>query len=235
MHFNPTKCSYIRLSNRSHLLNYNYNIHNIHLQETDTIKYLGVHIDSKLTWKSHVETIVNKANSVMGFLSHNFKHCSSGVKNKCYHTLIRPVLEYASIVWSPYLATLINKIESVQRRSARFILNDYGRTSSVTNMLERLNLPLLETRRAHNRAIMMFKILNNIVDIPIDPSILTPNTLPTRGHNLRFRQLPVRINSFGNSFFPDTIKIWNRLPTYLVNCNDLGTFKSQVSQLASIK
>ena len=76
MHFNPTKCHYIRLSNKHHLLDYNYNIHNISLKKVNTIKYLGVYIDNKLTWKSHVDAIVNKANSVIGFLSCNYKHCS---------------------------------------------------------------------------------------------------------------------------------------------------------------
>ena len=69
---------------------------------------------------------------------------------------------------------------------------------------------------------------NNIVDISIDPSVFVPNVLPTRGHNLRFRQLPVRINSFGKSFYPDSIKIWNQLPTAIVNCSDLETFKLQL-------
>ena len=101
-------------------LDYNYIIHNTVLQETNTIKYLGVHIDDKLTWKSHVDTIVTKANSVKGFLSRNFKRCPPSVKSKYYLTLIRPVLEYASIVWSPYLVTLIDKIEAVQHRSVRF-------------------------------------------------------------------------------------------------------------------
>ena len=64
MHFNPSKYCYIRLSNKQHLLDFNYNIHNTVLQETNNIKYLGVHIDDKLTWKSHVDTIVTKANSV---------------------------------------------------------------------------------------------------------------------------------------------------------------------------
>ena len=113
MHFNPSKCCYIRLSNKEHLLDYNYYIHNIALQETNTIKYLGVHIDDKLTWKSHVDTIATKANSVKGFLSRNFKHCPPSVKSKCYQTLICPVLEYTSIVWSPYLVMFINKIEAV--------------------------------------------------------------------------------------------------------------------------
>ena len=112
MNFNPSKCCYIRLSSKQHLLDYyNYNIHNIVLQETNTIKYLGVHIDNKLTWKSHVDTIVAKANSVKGFLSQNFKHCPPSVKSKCYQTLIRPVLEYASIVWSPYWLRSLIKLK----------------------------------------------------------------------------------------------------------------------------
>ena len=122
---------------------------------------------------------------------------------------------------------LIDKIEAVQRRSVRFILNDYSRTSSITSMMESLNLPLLESRRTCNRAIMMFKILNNIVDISIDPTVLVTNTLQTRDHNRNFRQLPFTTNSFGKSLFPDSIKIWNQLPTPIVNCNDLETFKLQ--------
>ena len=95
-------------------------------------------------------------------------------------------------------------------------------------MMESQNLPLLESRRTCNRAIMIFKILNNIVDISIDPTVLVLNILPTRGHNRRFRQLPVRTNSFGKSFFPNSIKIWNQLPTPIVNYNDLETFKLQL-------
>ena len=68
----------------------------------------------------------------------------------------------------------------------------------------------------------------NIVDISIDPTVLVPNTLPTHGHNRRFCQLPVTTNSFGKSFFPNSIKIWNQLPTPIVNCNDLETFKLQL-------
>ena len=137
------------------------------------------------------------------------------------------MLEYASVIWSPHLVTLINKIKSVQHRLACFTLNDYSRSSSVTNMLERLNLPSLKSRRVCNPAIMMFKILNNIVDIPIDPSELAPNTLPTGGHNLiRFCQLPVRI---GKSFFQTLLKFGiSSHATFHVNRNDLDGFKLQL-------
>ena len=46
--------------------------------------------------------------------------------------MIRPIIEYAPSVWSPHLQRDILKLESVQHRSARFVLNDYARLSSVT-------------------------------------------------------------------------------------------------------
>ena len=61
---------------------------------------------------------------------------------------------------------------------------------------------------------------NNDFSDAMETSVYIPNILLTRGHNLRFCQLPVRINSFSKSFFPDSIKIWNQLPISLVNCSD---------------
>ena len=44
------------------------------------------------------------------------------------------MLEYASVVWSPFTQSNIDKIEKVQRKAARFVFNDYYRYSSITNM-----------------------------------------------------------------------------------------------------
>ena len=61
--------------------------------------------------------------------------------------MVRPILEYASIVWSPYHNKDIQRIEAVQRRAARFIVNCYSRYQSVSNILQKLNWPTLEERR----------------------------------------------------------------------------------------
>ena len=58
------------------------------------------------------------------------------------------------------------KIEKVQRSSARFVMGDHRRTSSVTAMLNHLDWPCLEEHRYHSRLQMMYKIRNNLVDIP---------------------------------------------------------------------
>ena len=69
--------------------------------------------------------------------------------------VLRPILEYASTVWSPYTNSSIYKLEMVQRRAARFITNNYSPWASVTEILDHLNLPTLEQRRNNLKLVMM--------------------------------------------------------------------------------
>ena len=57
-----------------------------------------------------------------------------------YFTYVQPILEYASTVWSPHIKADINKLEMIQRRAARFVLNNYSRFASVTRMLDALKM-----------------------------------------------------------------------------------------------
>ena len=44
-------------------------------------------------------------------------------------------MEYATFVWSPHTLQNINKLEAIQRRAARFVMSNYDRHSSVSEML----------------------------------------------------------------------------------------------------
>ena len=57
----------------------------------------------------------------------------------------RPVLEYTAIIWDPHQQYLIDDIEKMQRRAARWITGDYRFTSSVTEMISTLKWPSLAT------------------------------------------------------------------------------------------
>ena len=66
------------------------------------------------------------------------------LKKSAYTTLVRPLLEYSSSVWDPHTKTLVNKIEIVQRRAARFCHNDYKTIEKgctcMSEMIGKLNL-----------------------------------------------------------------------------------------------
>ena len=68
----------------------------------------------------------------MGFLK---RSAQQAAKNTAYKTFVRPIVEYATAIWAPPTETNTDKIEMVQRRAARFVTNDYGRQSSVTEMI----------------------------------------------------------------------------------------------------
>ena len=81
-----------------------------------------------------------------------------------------------------------NKIEQVQRSSARFVTGKFDRHASVTSMLRDLQWPSLQSRRQLSRLSMLYRIRFNMVDINWR-QYLTESTSCTRGHNSRF-QIP---------------------------------------------
>ena len=70
---------------------------------------------------------------MLALIQRNLKVSSIKTKELAYKALVRPHLKYASTVWSPCQQGLSAMLEKVQRRAARFVLNDYSHHSSVTN------------------------------------------------------------------------------------------------------
>ena len=101
MEFNPDKCEAISVTNKRNPIKTSYDIHDKTLKHVKSAKYLGVTIDNKLTWNSHVDNICKKINSTRVFLQRNTRMCPRHIKARCYTTYVRPTLEYASTVWDP--------------------------------------------------------------------------------------------------------------------------------------
>ena len=144
--------------------------------------------------------------------------------------MVKPIIEYAAVVWAPHTKRDIDMIERTQRQAARFVTSNYSRYASVTQMLTDLNWPTLARCRDELKAIMMFKIINHLVDIPVNPFLTPISTVhSTRGHNMRFMQPMTRIDSYMYSFFPSAIKIWNDLPQNVIDSNDIDQFKQKLA------
>ena len=229
MEFNPKKCEFLRITKRKQIIESIYYIGSCPIQEVPFIKYLGVTIDNQLTWNEHIKRITNKATSIKGFLQCNLSSCPIKVKLNCYKSLVRPILEYASIVWAPYTQLNINKVERIQRQAARFIYGDFSWHSSVSNMLHLLDLPTLSYRRDKAKIIFLYKIIHKLVDITPPVTYLRPISMNTRGHPLKYIQLPTSIDAYKHSFYPSAIKIWNNLSICVIESQSLEEFQTHLN------
>ena len=168
-----------------------------YLNEVSHTKYLGVLVDKRLTWSNHIDHITSKANKVLGFLQRNLISCPMQVS---YSTFVWPILDYCSTIWSPYTMSNINKIEAIQRRAARFVFKDFAYFSSATSMLCSLSWPTLREHRCSLKLLMLYKIINQLVDIS-PASYLKRTTCLSQRHNCCYQQLPTRTEAHANSFF----------------------------------
>ena len=120
-------------------------------------KYLGITISYDFKWKPHIENMTSKAYSTLKFIKRNVQTNNQKVKETAYNTYVRPQLEYCAPVWHPWQDKLNYNVERVQRTAARYVLNDYGKTSSVTEMLNTLYWQTLQSRRIKSSLILLYK------------------------------------------------------------------------------
>ena len=125
-------------------------------------------------------------------------------------------MEYASTVWDPHKKIEIKKLENVQRASARFVTNCISRQPGcVTNALNQLQWPSLKKRRKETR----LKLFHHATSMKTAINIPEYIKQQKHRHNTRnsseakFHQPYARTDAYKNSFFPNTIKEWNELPS----------------------
>ena len=226
MEFHPDKCQVLRITNKTKPIQVNYNIHDVRLSQVESAKYLGVTIDSRLSWRTQCNTQCNKANSTLAFLQRNLIGCPRGVKEKCFNTFVRPTLEYGCSVWDPHQAYLIEKLEKVQKRGARFVTGNYTLEAGNTiKNMQSLNWAPLTERRARAKLLTLFKARSREIEIPLGDLTRTYPHMSTRTGSHNYRTPHSSVDSHLYSFFPDTIRLWNNLPQQTKDCGTIADFK----------
>lgn len=189
----------------------------------NTFRDLGVTVSGNLSWSNHINQLCSKAYASLHLIRRTISSSSVTLKKQLYFLLVRSKLTYCSQLWRPRLVKDINCLERIQRRSTKYILNDYF--SDYKARLIQLNmLPLMYWFEIQD---VMF-VIKCIKEPPDNFNIfdyIKFNESSTRSsayNHLKFNFC--RTSHSRHFFFNRIVQLWN----YLVPVIDLSLSLSTI-------
>ena len=183
------------------------------ISQVDKHKHLGITLSCDLTWQSHIDDIVSKAETRLNIMSRLYYLLDRKTLETMYISFVRPTLEYGDTIWCNLTETHSQQIEQVQKRAGR-IVSGATRGTPSDDLLRELGWATMDKRRTLHRLILFHKISNGHSPPYLRDTI--PATVSQITHyGLRsareFTTFSTRINLYYHSFFPKVVREWNEL------------------------
>lgn len=238
MILNSSKCSVITFTRKQNPIIRDYILHGTVLNRESVVKDLGVLLDSKLSFKDHISYVTTKASAQLGFIFRITKQFKDVYCLKTlYCSLVRSILEYGSVVWSPFYKNGVDRIESVQRKFLRFALrllpwNDPLNLPNYEDRCKLINLDLLEVRRNVSKATFIADLLTSRINCA---NLLCQLNINIRSRILRtndFLRVPgSRTNYCYNSPLASMCRVFNKCYNVFDFNLSRSTIKKRIKQL----
>ena len=225
------KCSVIHFGRKNPLKK--YSISGFELPSVFDIRDLGVIIDSEMKFTKHCNLVSSKASRLVACLFRCFLNRNQQFLVKMFNTFARPLLEYASPVWKPYLLQDIRVVERVQRSFTKRLL--YQSQLTYEERLHTLNMEQLQLRHIKQDLIMIYKILYGYVKFDFADLIelQPPTTLVTRSQSRGLKFKKSHLNSGLQcryySYAMRIVDYWNHLSENAVFCTSVKGFKEALN------
>jgi len=117
-------------------------------------KDLGVLIDPTLTFSSHCEAQVGKANRILGMIRRTYSYLDNNSLVKLYTSLVRPRVKYGYPAWPPLYQKDCSLLDNVQRKTTKMVPKP--KDLPYEDRLKALNLPRLLYRPARGYIIEIY-------------------------------------------------------------------------------
>ena len=221
-----------------------YFINNIQLENDTFYKDLGIIYENNLLFNKHIDYICKKAYFSLNSIFRCITTKSPRALLNAYNIYCRPILEYASIIWSPFskvskFRSLIDQIEIVQRLFTRRLITrcvGYTNSSNINykSYIERLlyfKLESLELRRLKIDLTTIFKISNNYTDINISDILNISNNCRTRDNFKKLNVIHNYDNTIKNIINNRSVNIWNSLNNDIIKSVSVSSFKNKINKI----
>ena len=204
------------------------------IKRKTVIKDLGVYVAADCKFDDHIKNYVKETQKIAGWTLRTFCTRSKEVMRTLIKSVIIPKIEYASVIWSPTNATLLNTIENIQRRYTSRIA-DYQTYDPVLQMpicttnywdrLKDLKLFSLERRRERFAILYVYRFIIGIIHLDCFEVFVERGIKVQRRIN---SSSPKHIKSLRqNSFFYRGPQLYNLLPLTLRQVEEIDTPKKQ--------
>lgn len=169
--FNNLKCKIITFTRKSQPIIVNYKLPDAPLERVKEIRDLGLLLDCKLDFHTHINKICKSAHKMLGFVIRTASQFdNTRVAKVLYNAYVRSKLEYGAVIWNPYEEKYVLMIEKIQRKFARWIYKkQYGYypylypSLFVSGMVD---IETLKFRRAMSQVMQYLSIIHNRIDSP---------------------------------------------------------------------
>ena len=213
----------------SNKLNISYG--SIQIKQYSKVTYLGCILDESLSGEPMALNVISKLNTRLKFLYRKNRFLTPRLRRMLCNALIQPHFDYACSVWYPNLNKRIkNKLQTLQNKCIRFCLSLDDRTHVGFAEFDKINWLPVDYRFRQCLSTNAFKFFEDKCPLYMkdvfDKSRL--NQMSTRNSTKKLSQ-PLRRSNIGQnciSFL--TPSVWNNMPNYLKNCENINTFKHKV-------
>ena len=194
-------------------------------------KHLGVVLDSKLDFNTHIDQKIKKCNNLIGLMKRLSVHFPRSALLTIYKSFLRPHLDYGDILYDkPNNENFQNKIEQVQYKACLAITNAIKGTSRE-RLYDELGLHSLIERRWRSKLIFFYKIMKGLLPeylfSYLDFSTQEKYSLRLSTTSM-IRPFPSKKKFFKNTFFPYCISEWNKLTVEIKNAKSINIFKKLI-------
>ena len=158
MHIHYDKTNYMVLGGM-HKLNdnneFDLKIDSNQIKKTRNQKLLGIYIDDKLSWTTHIDHLCSTISSKISLQKQLSRYVSTDIQTKFYQGYIRPLIEYGSVVWGTTSSSNLDRISKLQKHAARILLHADFNTPSAA-MFEELGWLPINKRLKYNKAVFTY-------------------------------------------------------------------------------
>ena len=205
----------------------NLAINNHKLDTVESEKLLGVHFDRNLSFTKHVDFVCKNISSKIALLCRIKQYLPLQARKLYFNSYILPVIDYCLTVWGNAPKLQIERIHKLQKRAARVIL-DSPPDSSSKPLFEELGWLTVFERVEYNKAILLYKSMNNMSPTYISSLFNFQNSEYYSLRSIENNNMAIPKHNtelFKNSFQYSGTKIWNALPITLRTACSLPAFK----------